>query len=71
MDQGVICSLKAQYRKNVVREIIRSAERKKLSKTFFMLPATQMLFPAWYAVTTKTVLNSFQKLKVLSEKPES
>ena len=32
-----------------------------------MLPAIQMLFPAWYAVMTKTVLNSFQKSKVLSE----
>ena len=32
MDQGVIYSLKTQYRKNDVRKIIRSVEKKKLSQ---------------------------------------
>ena len=29
MDQGVICSLKAKYRKNIARKIINSVEKKK------------------------------------------
>ena len=35
MDQGVIRSLKAQYRKNVVRGIIGSVERKKTLQNVF------------------------------------
>ena len=34
MDQGVIRSLKAQYRKNVLRKIIRSIKKSKLSQEF-------------------------------------
>ena len=35
MGQGVICSLKAQYRKNAVRKIIQSIKKKDSPKNFF------------------------------------
>ena len=34
MDQGLTCSLKAYYRKNVVRKMIRIVEKKTLSQKF-------------------------------------
>ena len=55
MDQGVICSLKAEYCKNVVRKIIWNVEKKKNSPK-----GMQMLVAAWDPVTTKTVENYFR-----------
>ena len=66
-DQGVIHSLKAQYRKNVIRRIIRSVEKKKTLPKVPFLPGMQMLVAAWDAVATKTVLNCFRKSTVPSE----
>ena len=45
MDQGVIRSLKAKYRANVVRKIIRSLEKISL------LHGMQMMVSAWNALT--------------------
>ena len=66
MDQGVICSLKAQYHKNVVHKIIQSVEKKKTLPKIYLLLEMQMLLTAWDAVTTKTVVNCFRKSKISS-----
>ena len=67
MDQGVICSLKAQYLKNVVRKIIRSVEKKKTFPKISFLLGMHMLVAAWDAVTTKTVVNCFRKPEISRE----
>ena len=46
MDQGVICSLKAKYRKNVVWKIIQSVEKKKTLPKISSLQGMQMLVSA-------------------------
>ena len=43
MDQGVIHPLKAKYRKNVVRKIIQSVEKKKTLPKISLLQGMQML----------------------------
>ena len=58
MGQSVILSLKAQDRKNVIRKIIRSVEKKKTLPKTFLLPGMQILASACDAVTTKTVVNT-------------
>ena len=42
MDQGVILSLNAQYRKNVLRKIIRSVEKKETPKKTSLLLGMQI-----------------------------
>ena len=46
MDQGVIRSLKAKYRTNVVRKIIRSLEKNKTLSKISLLHGMQMLVSA-------------------------
>ena len=64
MDQGVIRSLKAIYRKHVARKIIQCVERNKSLPKISLLQGMQMLVSAWDAVTTKTVVNCFRKSKI-------
>ena len=64
VNQSVIRSLKAQYRKNVVRKIIQSAEKKKTVPKNSLLLEMQLLVAAWYALTTKTIVNCFRKSKI-------
>ena len=64
MDQGVIRSLKAIYRKHVVHKIIQCVERNKSLPKISLLQGMQMLVSAWDAVTTKTVVNCFRKSKI-------
>ena len=67
MDQGVIRSLKAKYRKNVVQKVIQSVEKKKtLSKTSF-LERMQMLVSAWDGLSTQTIVNCFRKSGISTE----
>ena len=54
MDQGVIRSLKAKYRKNMVQRIIRSLEKNIALPVVSILKAMQMLASAWNTVTTET-----------------
>ena len=63
MDHHVSHSLKAQYPKNVLRKIIRGAEKKKTLQKICLLLGMQMLVAAWDAKTTKTVVNCFRKSK--------
>ena len=67
MDQGVIRSLKAIYRKHVVRKIIQCVDRNKSLPKISLLQGMQMLVSAWDAVTTKTVVNYFRKSKISVE----
>ena len=66
MDQCVIRSLKAQYRKNVVHKIIQSVERKKILSNFFLLLEMQMLLAAQDAPMAKAIVNCFRKFKISS-----
>ena len=59
MDQGVIRSLKAKYRKNVVRKIIQSVDKKKIPPKISFLQGMQMLVSAWDPLSTQTIMNCF------------
>ena len=54
-DQGIICSMKSQYHKNVERKVILSVKKKESSPWISLLLGMQMLVAAWDAVTTKSV----------------
>ena len=49
IDQGVISSLKAKYRTNMVRKVIRSLEKNKTLPKISLLRGMQMLVSAWNA----------------------
>ena len=51
MDQGVIRSLKAKYRKNMVQKIIRSLEKNNALSEVLISNAIQILVSAWNAVS--------------------
>ena len=61
MDEGVIGSLKAKYRKNVVRKIIQCVEKKKTLPKISLLQGMQMLFLVWGALSTQTIVNCIRK----------
>ena len=71
MDQRVICSLKANYRKNVVRKIIQSVEKKKTLPKTLLLQKMQMLVSAWDALSTQAIVNCFQKSGISIESQET
>ena len=54
-DQGIICSMKSQYHKNVERKVILSVKKKESSPWISLLLGMQMLVAAWDAITTKSV----------------
>ena len=61
MDQGVIRSLKAKYRKNMVRQIIRNLEKNKALPAISILNGMQMLVSGWNSVSIETIANCFRK----------
>ena len=61
MDQGVIRSLKTHYKTTSIKKLIEAIEKKKELPVFSILDATQMLDVAWGKVTTKIVVNCFEK----------
>ena len=67
MDQDVIRSLKAKYRKNVVWEIIQSVEEKKTFPKISLLQGMQMLVSAWDAILTQTIVNCFRMSVISTE----
>ena len=71
MDQGVICSSKAKYHKNVPRKIIQSVEKKKTLPKISLLQGMQMLVPAWDAPFTQTIANCFRKSGISTESQET
>ena len=57
MDQSVIHSFKAKYRKNVAQKIIQSVEKKKTLPKISLLQGMQMLVSAWNALSTQMIVN--------------
>ena len=70
MDQGVLRSLKAKYRKNVVRKIIQRVEKKKALSKISLLQGMQMLVSAWDVLSTQTIANCFRKSGISTESQE-
>ena len=68
MDQGVIRSLKAHYKTMSFKELFESIEKKKTFSEFSILDAMQMLDLAWGKITTKIVVNCFEKAGISKEK---
>ena len=71
MDQGVIRSLRAKYRKNVVRKTIQSVEKKKTLPKILLLQEMQMLVSAWDALSTQTVVNCLRTSGISTESQET
>ena len=71
MDQGVIRSLKAKYRTNVVRKIIRTFEKNKTLPKISLLHGMQMLDSAWNALITETIVNCFRKAGISAENQDA
>ena len=68
MDQGVIQSLKAHCKAMSIKKLVEAIEKKKPLPEFFLLDAMQILDVAWGKVTTKTVVNCFEKAVISKEK---
>ena len=68
MDQGVIQSLKAHYKKMSIKKLIEAIEKEKPLPEFSILDAIQMIDLAWGKFTTKTVANCFEKAGISKEK---
>ena len=60
MDQGVIRSLKAHYRKKVVRLCIKAVESNKPLPKISILQAMKHLASSWNAVSEETTVNCFK-----------
>ena len=67
MDQGVIRSLKAHYRANVVKRYIASIDAKKGIPSISILNATSLLVDAWDRVPGATITNCFRKAGISTE----
>ena len=68
MDQGIIRSLKTHYKTMSLKKLIEVTEKKKPLPEFSILDAMQMLDLVWGKVTTKTVVNCFEKAGISKEK---
>ena len=57
MDQDVIRSVKAHYRKQLVKLILRSLDSNKPLPKVSLLTALQLLVSAWNEVSQTTIVN--------------
>ena len=64
MDQGVIRSLKAHYRKKIVRLCIVAVESNKPLPKISILQAMKHLVSSWNAVSKETIFNCFKKSNI-------
>ena len=71
MYQGVVRSLKAHYRKNVVCLCIKVVESNKLFPKISILQAMKHLVSSWNAVSKETIVNCFKKSKVSQSKQQA
>ena len=71
MDQGVIRSLKAHYRKKVVRLCIRAVESNKPLPKISIFQAMKHLVSSWNAVLKETIVNCFKKSNVSQSKQQA
>ena len=67
MDQGVIRSLKAKYRQNIVRRFITSINKDNCLPKISILDGMQMLVSAWNSVPEETIVNCFRKAGISAE----
>ena len=66
MDQGVIRSLKAHYRRRVVRLLCSALESNKPLRKISTLSGMKILADSWEAVTKQTIINCFKKSGISS-----
>ncbi|XP_065642738.1 tigger transposable element-derived protein 4-like [Hydra vulgaris] len=66
MDQGVIRSLKAQYRHKIVRLCIKAVDKNEPMPKISILQAMKDLVSSWNAVSKETVINCFKKAEELN-----
>ncbi|XP_057310264.1 tigger transposable element-derived protein 4-like [Hydractinia symbiolongicarpus] len=66
MDQGVIRSLKAHYRRRVVRLLCSALENNKPLPKISILSGMKILADSWEAVTKQTIINCFKKSGISS-----
>ena len=64
MDQGVIRSLKAHYRKKVVRLCIKAMESNKPLPKINILQAMKHLVSSWNVVSKENIVNCFKKSNI-------
>ena len=64
MDHCVIGSLKAHYRKKVVRLFIKAVESNKPLPKIGILQAMKHLVSSWTAVSKETIVNCFKKSSI-------
>ena len=66
MDQGVLRSLKAHYRRRVVRLLCSALENNKPLPKISILSGMKILADSWEAVTKQTIINCFKKSGISS-----
>ena len=71
MNQDISRSLKPKYRKNVVRKIVPSAEKKKTPPKISLLQGMQMSVSAWDALSTQTTVICFRKSGISTNSQET
>ena len=67
LDQGVMCSLKAKYRRKIIKQLIRAVDMKKKLPQTSILDAMQLLESPWSEVSELSIKNCFRKSRI-SEK---
>ena len=70
MNQGVIRSLKAKYRKKIIQRLIRSVNMKKTFPKTSILDAMQLLKCVSSEVSEATIKNCFRKVGVSEKSAE-
>ena len=71
MDQGVIRSLKAHYRKKVVRLCIKAVESNKPLPKISILQAMKHLVSSRNAVSKETIVNCFKKSNIIQSNQQA
>ena len=70
MDQGIIRCLKAHYRKQLVKLILRSLDSNQPLPKVSWLTALQLVVSTWNEVSQTTILTCLKKAKI-SEKDQT
>ena len=66
MDQGVIRSLKAHYRRRLVSLLCIALENNKPLPKISILSGTKILADSWESVTKQTIINCFKISEISS-----
>ena len=66
----MIRSLKAKYRRKIIRRLIRAVDTKKAFPKTSILDAMQLLQSSWSEVSETTVKNCFRKAGISEEVAE-